>query len=227
MFFMIEPKNGLPDIKTLNRVLTKNDPELLAQLIPREQWVAMRDGEGFTLLHGACMNGAVNIVQTLIDMGADRNAITINGETPLIWAIRHSCDAVVEMLIQYGVDVNRPDSRPGQCHSPLITALMLGEHDSIARRLISAGANVNAVNANAETALHWTAVNGDVDMACFLIEKGANPWAKDCQGLDFMRFAWEDDFAQQMQSVIAKKEGELLAQAVSEDNMEERAGLNL
>ncbi len=46
-----------------------------------------------------------------------------------------------------------------------------------ARSLLQSGADVNAVQADGATALHWAAYHGDVELARALLEAGANPSA--------------------------------------------------
>ena len=50
------------------------------------------------------------------------------------------------------------------------------------RELLANGADVDAKDKNGETALHWAACDGRVDVAKILIEKGADVDAKDNHG---------------------------------------------
>jgi ankyrin repeat protein len=64
--------------------------------------VKCRDNFFWTPLHHACHCGQLDIVQLLLDNGADIDAQAINGGTPLMRAIESSKEAVVSYLISKG-----------------------------------------------------------------------------------------------------------------------------
>ena len=61
-----------------------------------------RDNFKWTALHHACHSGQVDLVQFLLEQGAEIDGQTINGGTPLMRAIESSREAVVELLISKG-----------------------------------------------------------------------------------------------------------------------------
>ena len=61
-----------------------------------------RDNFKWTPLHHACHSGQEDLVQLLLENGAEMDAQTINGGTPLMRAIESSREAVVELLISKG-----------------------------------------------------------------------------------------------------------------------------
>jgi ankyrin repeat protein len=94
----------------------------------------------------------------LLEQGADIDAQSINrdyrrhvtkegraknldagGLTPLLYAVRENCLSCVDVLIEHGVDLNKPDP---EGMSPLVLAA-LNSHWDISRALIQAGADVN------------------------------------------------------------------------------------
>ncbi|MDE3154414.1 MAG: ankyrin repeat domain-containing protein, partial [Acidobacteriota bacterium] len=58
-------------------------------------------------------------------------------------------------------------------HTPVADAAMLGNNATV-KNLLEHGADVNAAQADGMTALHWAAVNGDVDLAKMLMYAGAD-----------------------------------------------------
>ena len=70
-----------------------------------------RDNFKWTPLHHACHAGQLDVVEYLIDHGAEIDATTMNGGTPLTRAIESSRDNVVEYLIGKGCKVQTENSK--------------------------------------------------------------------------------------------------------------------
>jgi hypothetical protein len=67
--------------------------------------------KGETLLACAAQNGFIEIVQLLLDAGADMNeASTIDGSTALHLAARGGYESIVEMLLQHSANIDAKDS---------------------------------------------------------------------------------------------------------------------
>ena len=64
--------------------------------------------EGFTsLVHVAVMNNFTEVLELLLERGADVNKQNENGETPIFFALYEDIDdTVLELLLKYGADVN-------------------------------------------------------------------------------------------------------------------------
>jgi len=89
-----------------------NDIQTIRQLIeagtdPNKQYM---DGtQVFTLLHNASSNGHFDIVQYLVQNGANVNAIDQTGDTPLHHAALFSNIQIVRYLVESGAYVNSMD----------------------------------------------------------------------------------------------------------------------
>ena len=57
-------------------------------------------------MHVACIKGNLDVVQTLITLGADLNVLDEHGYTPLITAVKCGNLELVELLHDYGCDIN-------------------------------------------------------------------------------------------------------------------------
>jgi len=67
--------------------IIKGDVEEVKQYLTLGEDVNLRGLGNMTPLHRAAQNGGKEMVELLIENGADVNAMTDSGETPLDWAI--------------------------------------------------------------------------------------------------------------------------------------------
>lgn len=115
----------------------------------------------YTPLHTACSSsasdGSLEVLELLLEKGADGNACNKWRETPLLIAANNGHKAAVEALLQNGAD-------PSMCSEAGWSALTFAAHkgyDDIVELLLSAGAPVN----------------------CKVIEDNSTPLHKACAGI--------------------------------------------
>ncbi len=80
-------------------------------LLGNECYVDDRDNWGYTALHLAVSNGHLDVVATLLQHGADVNALDNKSRTPLHWAAHKGRRAVMRVLFEYRCCVNVRDYR--------------------------------------------------------------------------------------------------------------------
>ena len=98
--------------------------------------------QGHSPLHYAGSNANPAVAAILLDAGADVNAPSPTGRTPLHEAAANASNpAVIELLAAAGANVNARDANG---HTPLHSAAWNNHHPEIATALIAAGADVNA-----------------------------------------------------------------------------------
>ncbi|MFN8395433.1 MAG: ankyrin repeat domain-containing protein [Bacteroidia bacterium] len=127
--------------------------------------------EQITALHVASTNGHIEILQLLLERGAEVNAQDKSGLTPLMAASELGNTVAVILLIDKGADVNLQDY---DGLSPLMLSAYTSQHD-VARILLDHEAKPDLADDTFVTALMISAQQGDVEMVKLLLEKGANP----------------------------------------------------
>jgi ankyrin repeat protein len=139
------------------------------------------DDYDFTPLHEAARRYQdVRVLQLLINNGADVNARTVDGRSPLFVAVETfttPCLECVQCLIDSGADVNNTDDI---LWTPLFLALD-SDNFELTQLLLNAGANVNAKDDEGWTPLHIS-VYRHSSIIHLLLDYGADPTIKDNQG---------------------------------------------
>ena len=175
--------------------------EMMNALIAADADVNATNDRRATALHWAITDPAK--VRLLLLKGADVNAKTVDGRTPLhLAAILPAGTPIVEMLIEAGGDVNArsivggtplftgvaanletarlllskgadPNARNGLGVTPLMTAALNGGPAAI-RLLLDAGADAKTRTKRGETALANAANRGDLESVKLLLDSGAD-----------------------------------------------------
>ncbi|MEE2752405.1 MAG: ankyrin repeat domain-containing protein [Candidatus Latescibacterota bacterium] len=120
--------------------------------------VHQRGWIGDTPLHWPAHNGYVEIVEMLLDAGADINADEIGwaGGKPLHWASEHE-PSTTKVLLDRGADVNARNARQGsdfEGFTPLMmNASQKNDCAEATELLLQAGADISATDPSGRTAL--------------------------------------------------------------------------
>jgi ankyrin repeat protein len=131
---------------------------------------------GATLLHTAALRGRVEVARLLLDRGANVNAKTDSGATPLMYALERGNQQTVDLLLERGA------------RHTINTAATVGDLAQV-KELLAAGAPVDAPGYEERTPLMSAAEHGHVDVALYLMTKGANGQASDRFGVTALLFA--------------------------------------
>ncbi len=126
-----------------------------------------------TALHRATWHNDLDVVQTLLQVGALIDLQDKAGDTALLIAIRGTTNTeITKSIISAGFDVN---IKNGADETPLIVAAEKGEAE-IVQILTEAGANLNLYQAGSgTTALMCAASENHIKVADLLLTAGANP----------------------------------------------------
>jgi len=147
-----------------------------------------RNELGETSLHAAAFNKRINIIQLLLDNGAEINSEDNNGYTPMDMARGE----VSVLLGKHGGKENYrtdPITEAAQPESPTTKAPDISIHKAATdgnietvKQHIASGADLNAKNKYAWTPLHLAAINGQREVVELLIAKAADLNARDNSG---------------------------------------------
>jgi ankyrin repeat protein len=140
--------------------------------------VDVRDEDDWTPLHVAAFTGSVDIMQWLLNHGAEASAEINDQRTPLHMAIRAWATKLkaVQVLLEHNIDVNsRDDVGETPLHDLLDDAdpSEVGETVEIVRRLLERGADQNIRDGGDSTPLHQAASSGLLEVARLLLSYGA------------------------------------------------------
>ena len=113
-------------------------------------------------ISAAAKNGHTDIVQLLIDRGADINKRDIFGKNSMYYATENGKVHTVQVLMNLGADL------------PLAHAASKGQNGVI-QTLLAAGAKPNMRDSDGHTALNHAAWMGRLGMVSILLQNGANP----------------------------------------------------
>lgn len=146
----------------LTAAIMSTDRECIWKILQSDCDINYRQKDGYASLHHCCRyNVDTNIIKVLLDRGADKNAQTALGHTPLMIACFNRRTAAAKFLIDNQADVD-PQGKNGGC--ALHFAVMSGDHH-VAHHLLSRGAKHTLKTKNGETFLHFLAQrNGDCEM---------------------------------------------------------------
>jgi ankyrin repeat protein len=141
-----------------------------------------------TSLHMASATGLVDVVEWLLNHGADINAEANDRWTALHYAACHSRLKAVRMLLERGADVN-PRNAQGEVPLHLATIPYITGRDSdldIMQLLLDSGADANARDNAGSTPLHHSSYKnpfqGTVEGSHLLLKHGAHIYSKDDEG---------------------------------------------
>ena len=139
----------------------------------------------------AVSNDAHEIVQLLLDAGANPNIVACDGSSALHQACESSvAPAVLQLLLQFGGNPNLVNDNPllhsvlhvSNCHSPLV------QQEKI-QILINAGAKVDGQNSTGTTALMLAVRRGLMAIVNLLLDCGADPNVQSQSGCSAMHDA--------------------------------------
>ncbi|CAH1795593.1 unnamed protein product [Owenia fusiformis] len=144
------------------------------------------DNDLFTPLHHAARYNRVEVMQLLLDKGADPNIKGLDDMISLHLAVKYNCIDATEILLKYKANLNAVDNK-GK------TALHYStkrSQDKITQMLLMQDTcNVNAEDEDLQTPLHFAAECGSDGICSLLLSCGADLQAKDINDMTPLMYA--------------------------------------
>ena len=143
-------------------VVEQNDLE-------RGRQLAKKGKPSVGILTKSAASGNNELLQVLLDAGANPNETNSDGETPLITALSSKQAHAAKTLVAAGADLKMAD-KSGM--TPLIEAANAGQAE-ICQKALAVGADVNASYKNGNTALILAAARGHLEIVRMLLDAKA------------------------------------------------------
>ncbi|HXA52315.1 MAG TPA: ankyrin repeat domain-containing protein [Candidatus Acidoferrum sp.] len=149
------------------------DRAAVGALLREKADVNSAGGDGSTALHWAAYHADAELARTLLQAGANVNAVTrVGALTPLHLAATNGAGDVVEVLLKAGA---QPNTAASDGATPLMMAAAAGDARSIGL-LLDRGADANALEAaHGQTALMFAAAKNRAATVAVLLRRGADP----------------------------------------------------
>jgi len=154
------------------------EPEIDAK---RQRIDAYFEAGTTALMHAAAL-GHHEVIQLLVEAGADASLKDLSGQTPLIYAANSGCNKCVITLLESKTANPNDMVGEGDNAMPLLVHAMASGAEGISELLLKHGANVDAVEGGVAPLL-LAAQSGSFKLLSQLIDKGVDLTAKSESGV--------------------------------------------
>ncbi|KAN0137681.1 Ankyrin repeat-containing domain protein [Lactarius tabidus] len=173
---------GLTPLQRASQVRREGQQDIMRLLLDHGANVDMHDNSGNTVLHFAASEGHPDIMQLLLDCDANVNMRDNSGNTALHFAASKGHFEVIRMLLERGADVNSLNDM-GLTPFHRASQVQREGQQRIMCLLLDHGANVNMHDSRRNTALHFTASEGHLEVARMLLRLKADVNSQNDEGL--------------------------------------------
>ncbi|KAL7801877.1 ankyrin repeat-containing domain protein [Trichoderma afarasin] len=156
----------------LGLAIERKQEDVAKLLLNRGADIDMKQRKGSsTMLHLMVDFGTADMINFLLDHGANIEAKKDNGYTPFGLAIERGEEDMAKLLLSRGADINMKQRKDGDTILHLMVEL--GKADMV-KFLLDHGANIEAKNDISNTPLGLAVELGKINIANILLNRGAN-----------------------------------------------------
>ncbi|KAK2593245.1 hypothetical protein QQS21_009044 [Conoideocrella luteorostrata] len=160
----------IPTMNSIRLAAFNGHKRILQRLIlGNENIINQSDEDGTNALHWACERGHAEIVQMLLDKGADVNAQSGDCDNALQAASEAGHVDIMQILLDNGADINAK----GRQYSNALQAASYRGDAKIAQMLLDNGADVNA-KGKYGNALQAASYKRNIEIVQMLLDRGAD-----------------------------------------------------
>ncbi|MBI9075749.1 MAG: ankyrin repeat domain-containing protein [Desulfatibacillum sp.] len=141
-------------------------------LIVRGAQIQARGKRGQTALYLAVFSKNFQIIEKLLDAGADPNLKDDLNQAPLYFAAHQGQVDMVKMLLEHGADVH---NRGGELEHDALMAASIQGHYEIAKMLMEKDAKFHIPDKQGMTALMFASQLGHMDIVNLMLGRYAHP----------------------------------------------------
>ena len=145
-----------------------------------------RGAQGYLALQWAALNNRVAAATVLLERGADVNGADGQGQTALHWAAVRGAVPAAELLLRAGARLDRADSRG---YTPTHVAAQYGHTPLLYHFAVRWAGDMELLDADGRSALHWTAYKGFPDALRLLLFLDADVLRPDREGCTPLHWA--------------------------------------
>ncbi|GFR15221.1 hypothetical protein TNCT_287101 [Trichonephila clavata] len=193
-----EIKRLLISVENSFRDLKKGNYQMVDNYISQgSKIINAKDKNGHTLLHWAASLGNQNVIQRLLDAGAEIDQISVKGNTPLHIAVSNGHKEIVESLLQSARRDNRNAFINAKTTNRGITALHAAAENGdskIVTVLLRNGAKYNALTHDGETAIQLSKDQTVIDILKLTDDLFTRVRQGDLEVIEKLRRLEADDF---------------------------------
>ncbi|KID84473.1 Ankyrin repeat-containing domain protein [Metarhizium guizhouense ARSEF 977] len=176
----------------LNAAIPAGSDFATIRLIIKKADVSRAGRDGMLPIHIAAISDRADVLQVLVNAGANPLARDADGRSALIHGVANLSDEAVEYLLREGYfDADEVDTNS---QTPLIIATMFGRKTTVKLLLqeekgFSKPEVLNAQDYEGKTALARAAAQDHLEITEELLERGADPCLVDCRGRSALYWA--------------------------------------
>ncbi|KAJ1466789.1 ankyrin repeat-containing domain protein [Baffinella frigidus] len=190
-------------------LILNRSPEITSFAEVHARGLVSSGGRQTLLMMAAVEFGEQGVIKFLLGTGVDPEETCAEGKTALMHAAKHRLAGAVFELLERGALVNTRNSQDSS--TALMCAAEQDENTAVIYMLLQAGAAVNAVNADGETALHVACAASRADECFLLICNGADIFARDNEGNTPLHVACREDGVMEIALIMVHLGGDIYA----------------